>query len=52
MADLAGITAVRPTADTQTSKVVYGATIPAGEPVYKDAADRYIEKCPLAEHGE
>lgn len=39
MADLAGITAVRPTADTQTARVVYGATIPAGEPVYKDAAD-------------
>ncbi len=39
MADLTGITAVRPTADTQTSRVVYGATISPGDPVYQDAAD-------------
>jgi hypothetical protein len=39
MAALSGITAVRPTANTQTSKVVYGATISAGQPVYLDSTD-------------
>lgn len=39
MADLTGITAVRPTVDTQTSRVKYGATIAVGEQVYLDTAD-------------
>jgi hypothetical protein len=33
MADLSGITAVRPTALTQTRIVKYGATITAGQPI-------------------
>ncbi len=37
MAALSGITAVRPTANTQFSKVVYGATISAGQPLYLDS---------------
>jgi hypothetical protein len=39
MAALSGITAVRPTEDTQTRRVQYGATVSAGNPVYRDAAD-------------
>lgn len=39
MADLTGITAVRPTANTQTSRVVLGGTLSPGDPVYKDGAD-------------
>jgi len=39
MAALSGITAVRPTANTTVNSVVYGATIAAGIPVYRDAAD-------------
>lgn len=39
MAALSGITAVRPTSDTQVSKVVYGATVSAGNPLYLDTAD-------------
>lgn len=40
MAALAGITAVRPTANTITvPNAAYGATISAGNPVYKDPAD-------------
>jgi hypothetical protein len=39
MAALSGITAVRPTANTQFSKVVYGATISAGQPLYLDSTD-------------
>ena len=39
MAALSGITAVRPTSNTTTQNVVYGATIAAGVPVYKDTAD-------------
>ena len=39
MAALSGITAVRPTTDTKTRLVEYGATIAAGNPVYLDSAD-------------
>lgn len=39
MAALASITAVRPTANTVTRNVTYGATIAAGQPVYLDPAD-------------
>lgn len=39
MADLTGITAVRPTADTQISRVKYGATISEGDSLYLDTAD-------------
>jgi len=39
VADLATITAVRTTADTTKSDVTYGATIAAGQTVYKDTAD-------------
>jgi hypothetical protein len=39
MAALSGITAVRPTANTQFSKVAYGATISAGQPLYLDSTD-------------
>lgn len=38
MADVSGITAVRPTANTRTDTVVYGATISAGQLVYLDSA--------------
>lgn len=39
MAALTGITAVRPTENTVSRNVVYGATITAGQPVYQDTAD-------------
>jgi hypothetical protein len=39
MAALSGTTAVRPTSNTQFAKVVYGATISAGQPVYLDTSD-------------
>lgn len=39
MADVSGITAVRVTSDTVTSKVTYGATIAAGNTVYLDTTD-------------
>lgn len=39
MAALAGITAVRPTSNTQTQNVLYGGTTAAGVPVYEDSAD-------------
>ena len=39
MAALAGTTAVRPTSNTQFAKVVYGATISVGQPVYLDSSD-------------
>lgn len=39
MADLTSITAVRPTANTITRVVSYGATIAAGNPLYLDPAD-------------
>lgn len=40
MAALASITALRPTSDTTTpERVDYGATISAGQPLYKDTAD-------------
>lgn len=39
MAALGSITAVRPTSNTVSSLVQYGATISAGQPVYLDAAD-------------
>lgn len=39
MADLATITAVRPTSDTVIELVVYGATISAGQCVYFDTSD-------------
>jgi hypothetical protein len=39
MADLTSITAVRPTADTQISRVKYGATISEGDSLYLDTAD-------------
>jgi len=45
MAALSGITAVRPTSDTVTAKVTYGATIAAGETVYLDAADNKYKLC-------
>ena len=41
MADLTSITAVRPTANTITSNVPYGATIAAGQLVYRDSAGLY-----------
>lgn len=39
MAALSGITAVRPTVNTQFFAGLYGATIAAGQPVYLDAGD-------------
>lgn len=39
MAALTGITAVRPTANTATKIVLYGATISPGHPLYLDSAD-------------
>lgn len=39
MADLTGITAVRPTENTQVTKVKYGETIAAGQPVYYSTTD-------------
>lgn len=39
MADLSGITAVRPTADTISTRVTYGATIAAGQLLYLDSSD-------------
>jgi hypothetical protein len=39
MADLSSITAVRPTATTTKIDATYGATIAAGQSVYKDTAD-------------
>lgn len=39
MADLATITAVRPTSDTTTAKVTYGATVAAGQCLYLDTSD-------------
>lgn len=39
MSDLASITAVRPTSNTQYRLVDYGATIAAGNSVYLDPAD-------------
>ena len=38
MAALTGITAVRPTSNTKTKLVQYGATVSAGQPLYQDAA--------------
>ena len=40
MPALSGITAVRPTASTIFRRVVYGATIAAGQSVYIDTADQ------------
>jgi len=46
MAALSGITAVRPTSNTQVSgAVLYGATISAGQAVYLDAADSKYKLC-------
>ncbi len=39
MAILTGITAVRPTTNTQVRRVTYGETIDAGEAVYYDTTD-------------
>lgn len=39
MADLTGITAVRPTANTRTQLVTYGDTVSVGHTVYLDADD-------------
>jgi hypothetical protein len=39
MAALSGITAVRPTSTTQFERVIYGATVAAGNPLYLDTAD-------------
>jgi hypothetical protein len=41
MADLSGITAVRPTATTQTKIVQYGATVAAGQPVAQSSG-KYV----------
>lgn len=37
MAALSGITAVRPTLNTQFSRVQYGATVGVGQPLYTDS---------------
>lgn len=42
MADLSGITAVRPTRTTTLRIVQYGATIAAGEVVYLGSAGKYL----------
>lgn len=47
MAALSGITAVRPTANTKFILCMYGATIAAGESVYRDATDS--DKAKLAD---
>jgi hypothetical protein len=39
MAALAGITAVRPTANSVERKVTYGGTVAAGQPLYQDPTD-------------
>ena len=36
---LSGITAVRPTSNTDVRNVLYGATISIGQPIYRDPAD-------------
>lgn len=45
MAALSGITAVRPTSDTKSQLVKYGATISAGQPLYLDSADNEHKLC-------
>jgi hypothetical protein len=45
MAALTSITAVRPTANTITRNVVYGATVAAGQPVYQDSTDSEFKLC-------
>lgn len=42
MADLASITAVRPTVTTQLRIVQYGATIAVGQPIYKGSDNKYL----------
>jgi hypothetical protein len=42
MADLTGITAVRPTANTQVRVVQYGATIAVGKPIYRASTGKYL----------
>lgn len=42
MADLSGITAVRPTANTQVRNVQYGATIAVGQSLYLGSAGKYL----------
>lgn len=39
MAELTGITAVRPTSNTLIARVIYGATVSAGQVVYLDTTD-------------
>lgn len=43
MAIVTGITAVRPTANTEERKIPYGATISVGQPLYRDPADANVE---------
>jgi hypothetical protein len=45
MAALSGITAVRPTANTQITKVTYGETVAVGQPVYLDTTDSEYKLC-------
>ena len=42
MADLSSITAVRPTSNTQTRLVQYGATIAVGQPLYLATTGKYL----------
>jgi hypothetical protein len=46
MADVSGITAVRPTTNTIVDRVTYGATVAAGSTVYFDSANN---EYPLAD---
>lgn len=42
MADLSGITAVRPTETTQLRIVKYGATISVGQAIYRGTGNKYL----------
>lgn len=41
MADVSGITAVRPTANTEVRVVTYAETVSAGEPLYLNSSGKY-----------
>lgn len=41
MADISGITAVRPTSNSVVRLAVYGGTVSAGQPVYEDSDGKY-----------
>jgi hypothetical protein len=42
VADLSGITAVRPTSNTVVVKEIYGATVSAGQPLYRSTESKWL----------